>query len=299
MDQPLSNLQENSQEALIAIHGVSCQVPAGWEVVGTYGGWRKGHLLVAAGREPRVSVSWRRHAEAPDLARTLHAAGSRLDRSHVAGTLMRQDELATNLLLGAWTGPQGDFHAAVRHFPAQEVTVVARQLAPGPSEPLRQLISSVQAVAARDGSRWAIYGLALDLPAWWRLEGLQQLAGLVRGVWFRYPQGRLRPDQVLVMRRLACASRLLQGRTLGAWVQGGLVRHERVVGDDEHQGLVHLSTELPSAHLWRRLIGRRDRREIYAWTQPAGDRLLVQEWRGATDPLPCLRDSQRSPRFKP
>ncbi len=179
----------------------------------------------------------------------------------------------------------------MRHLPAAGLTLVARQLAPGGSQDMRALIAAVRGVGLDQAAPWRIYGLDLALPPFWRLEGLQQLAGLVRAVWFRYPGRALRPDQLLVMRRMACASRLLGSASLGAWVRSGLSRREVVAGSSETGGLVHLSTTLPAATWWRRLRDSRDRRELYAWTVAEGDRLMVQEWKGAADPLPCLRDA--------
>jgi hypothetical protein len=285
-----SGLERQDHDNVIAIHGVRCRLPSGWEVVGTYGGWRTGHLLVAEGRTARLSLSWARHAASPDLGRTLRTAGRRIDRDHVTGVMVAQEAIADGGLIGTWDGPHGTFHAAVRHLPSAGVTIIVRQLASGPAAPLRQLMTSVQGFTAAQGSPWRLYGLAVDLPAWWRLEGLQQLAGLVRGVWFRYPDGAMRADQVLVVRRFACASRLLEGASLGAWVRAGVHRRERILTEQEVDGVVQVSTALPASNWWRRLRGQSDRRELYAWTVAAGDRLVLQEWKGACDPLPCLRD---------
>jgi hypothetical protein len=284
-----SGPQHAPAQAEVAIHGIVVPLPAGYEVVGTYGGWRRGHLLIAEGRQARLSVSWARHAAAPDLSRTLRTAGNRPDPGHVAGQQVAEEVIDQRARLGSWDGAQGAFHAAVRHFPEAGITVVARQLAPGASQEMRILISAVRAIAPGQPAPWRIYGLDLELPPYWRLEGLQQLAGLVRAVWFRYPGQALRPDQLLVMRRLACASRLLAGSPLGDWVRSGLSQREQVTASSENASVVHLSTTLPSANWWRRLRGRPDRRELYAWRVADLDRLVVQEWKGAADPLPCLR----------
>jgi hypothetical protein len=273
----------------VALHGIVVPLAPGYEVVGTYGGWRRGHLLVAEGRQARLSISWARHAAAPDLGRTLRAAGQRAAPGQVAGRQVAEEVLDAHARLGSWDGPQGAFHAAVRHLPAAGLTLVARQLSSAGSQEMRALIAAVRGVGPGQAAPWRIYGLDLELPPFWRLEGLQQLAGLVRGVWFRYPGRALRPDQLLVMRRLACASRLLGSASLGDWVRSGLGRSEEVTGGSDAGGVVHLATTLPAGSWWRRLRGRRERRELYAWTVPAGDRLVVQEWKGAADPLPCLR----------
>jgi hypothetical protein len=287
MDPPRQHARTGAAD--VALHGFVIPLETGDEVVGTYGGWRRGHLLVAAGRQARLSISWARHAAAPDLSRTLRAAGRRSGPGQVAGLQVADEAIDGHARLGSWDSPQGAFHAAVRHLPAAGLTLVVRQLAPGGSAEMRTLIAAVHGVASDQAAPWRIYGLDLELPPSWRLEGLQQLAGLVRAVWFRYPGRALRPDQLLVMRRLACASRLLASSSLGDWVRSGLSRREQLTGSSEDGGLVHLSTTLPAGSWWRRLRGKSDRRELYAWTVAEGDRLVLQEWKGAADPLPCLR----------
>jgi hypothetical protein len=291
-----AEVEPGSSGHAVAIHGLRCPLPASWDVVGTYGSWRKGHLLVAEDRQPRLALSWVRGAAAPDLERSLLAAGRRLARHHIGGVLVGREALGDHGLLGHWDGEQGAFHAAVRHLPAAGATLIARQLAPGAAAPLRAVVAGAEAGAVDQPAPWQLYGVAVRLPAWWRLEGVQQLAGLTRAVWFRHPGGAAAPDQVLVVRRLACAARVLAGRTLAAWVRDGLAGNERAVAEDERDGVAHVRAERPAASWLRRLRGRVDRREFHAWIEAGSDRLLLQEWKGADQPLPCLRDTQSPPR---
>jgi hypothetical protein len=280
----------------IALHGLCCTLPAGCEVVATYGDWRRGHLVVAAGRLPRLALTWRRHRAAPDLQRTLTGAGRQLARGDVAGEPAGRSALGSDGLLGRWRSPDGDFHAGVRTLAAAGTTLVARQLRPGGEAEIRDLLGAAQAHGDAEPWPWRLYGLEADLPPWWRLEGVQQLAGLARAVWFHQPPGQARPDQVLVLRRLACAGRVLAGRTLESWLRGGLARGETVHAVALHPGgdQLALATSLPARSWWSRLRGRRATRSLHAWIDAGDDRLTLQEWRGEPrggGPLPCLRRS--------
>ena len=275
----------------VAIHGFRCPLPAGWEVVGTWGGWRKGHLVVAEGRQPRLSVTWRRHQAAPDLVRTLRGAGKRLERSHAAGTLVAHEAVGDDGRLGRWDSDGGAFHAATRYFPTAGLTLVVRQLAIGGSAIVRDAITGCTGWSEDAAWPWQIYDLDLTLPPQWRLEGIQQLVGLVRAVWFHLPPGAASPDQVLVMRRLACASRLLGNRTLGAWLRAGLATGEQVEHEHKTDGVVHMHGTAPASNWWRRWRGQRDERDFHAWIETPRDRLVMQEWKGRGPALPCLRPS--------
>jgi hypothetical protein len=277
---------------LLAMHGLRCRLPDDWEPVGTYGTSRKGYVLVAEGREARLSVSWERDAITPDLERSLSAVGKRLRREHGCGEVAAREAVGRDGLMGHWDSPAGEFHAAVRHFPEAKLTLIARQLAPGPAAPVRQAVSEAEGWAEHQSAPWQLYGLDLMLPPWWRLEGIQQLAGLVRGVWFHHPDGKLRVDQVLVVRRFACASRLIAGTTFAAWIKAGLQARERVEAENEADGVLHLGTLRPGKTWWRRLRGQEERRDFHAWIEDPADRMVLQEWSGEGRPLPCLRRTQ-------
>ena len=211
------------------------------------------------------------------------------------GRQVGEEALDACTWLGRWDAPAGTYHALARHLPTSGLTLVLRQLAPGSGAELTTLGAAVQGVHVNQAAPWRIYGLDLELPSGWRLEGLQQLAGLVRGVWFHYGPRALRPDQALVMRRMACAGRLLGDGSMRDWVRGGLGYGERATGEHEQDGVVRVSTTAPATNWWRRWCGRHDQREIHAWRIAAGDRLMVQEWKGLGAPLPCLRGAQTAP----
>lgn len=287
----------------LALHGLCCTLPAGCEVVATYGDWRRGHLIAAADRTPRLALTWRRHRAAPDLQRTLATAGRRLTRGDVVGEPAGQSALGADGVIGRWRSPGGAFHAGVRTVATAGVTMVARQLQPGTQEELGSFLRSVEAHGEDAPWPWRLYGLDADLPPWWRLEGVSQLAGLARAVWFHQPRWAARPDQVLVLRRLACASRVLAGRTLVDWVRSGLGRNEVVTSvgpgadvehgaDAEHgAGLMGMTTSVPARSWWGRICGQRATRSLHAWIDATDDRLTLQEWTGNGEALPCLRRS--------
>ena len=278
---------------LIALHGLCCTLPAGCEVVATYGDWRRGHLIAAADRTPRLALTWRRHRAAPDLARTLASAGRRLAGGDVVGELAGQEALGADGVIGRWHSPSGDFHAGVRTIAAAGVTLVARQLCPGAAPEIRTVLRSAEAHGDEAPWRWRLYGLEADLPPWWRLEGVQQLAGLARAVWFHQPRWMARPDQALVLRRMACAGRVLAGRPISEWVRSGLGRGEVVtaITHDANAEQLRMTTSVPARSWWGRLRGRRATRCLDAWIDVDDDRLTLQEWTGEGAALPCVRRS--------
>lgn len=279
----------------LALHGLRCTLPAGCEVVATYGDWRRGHLIIAAERTPHLALTWRRHRAAPDLQRTLASAGRRLTRGDVVGEPAGCNALGSDGLVGRWRSPLGDFHAGVRTMAAAGVTVVARQLRPGIQSELAAFLRTTEAYTDDAPWPWRLYGIEADLPPWWRLEGVSQLAGLARAVWFHQPRWAARPDQVLVLRRLACANRVLAGRSLADWVRSGLGRSEVVTTVDHRAdadadaGLMRMTTSVPARSWWGRVRGRRATRCLHAWVDAGDDRLTLQEWAGDGEPLPSLR----------
>jgi hypothetical protein len=227
-------------------------------------------------------LAWERRGVTPDGARTARSLAARLGRDIGAGA-MQHDPLADGGMI-AVRGPRGTGHAAWRHLPRAGAVLTVRQTAPGPAGPVRAAILAAAAVADADPARWRIHGLAVDLPPWWRLEGLESVAGLARGVWLRRQPGRLRAEAALVVRRWALAGRLLAGRPLPAWLRSVLDAGEAVTAEEERGGIVHAATRRAGPDWWSRIRGRRRERLLWAWTE-APDRLVVHEWAGAGDPV--------------
>lgn len=287
-------MPESPLPILVAWQGLSLRLPAEWEVVGTYGDWRSGNLLLARGRSPVLRVSWSRRRERPDLARTLAKAAKRVARETGCAALPGHEAAGPEGGVVRCQGRSSEIAVGARHFSDVGVTVVWRQLAPWSVAELAAMVRLSAAVGDDDPAEWRIHGLACTLPPWWRNQGVQALAGLSRAVWFRYPHGRRRPDQVLVLRRMACAQRVLAGRSLEGWLRTTLHPDETATAHELDGGGVRLSCARPAANWWRRWRGRRDGREFHAWIDAAEDRLTVQEWTGGGDPPGCLRQGSSS-----
>lgn len=271
----------------VAWQGLVLHLPDGCEIAGTYGAWRDGQMLVARDRQPSLSISWKRETLRPELDRTLAAAVKRLRKELPQAQAVGDEAAGSDGLLRRFTAPGGDRAVAVRHYREAGVTLVWRQLAPGPG--FGDAVRAAEAVASDAPAPWIIHGLDLTLPPWWRVEGVQALAGLTRGVWMRYPDGRVKPDQVLVVRRMACASRVLANRTPSAWLQSTLQRNETVISETRLDEAWRLHCRRPGATWWRRLRGRTEERYFDLWLDEPADRLTIQEWTGQGTPLPCLR----------
>ncbi|MBA3686562.1 MAG: hypothetical protein H0W72_15170 [Planctomycetes bacterium] len=270
---------------------MSLRVPASWDLVGTYGHWRAGQLLLASERQPRMSITWQRRGTAPDLRRTLRAAGRRLAREQGCSQSTGEQQLAGDGLIACHPSPQGEVHIGIRAL-SGGTAVVWRQLRPGPAAELESIASACSAVGDADPARWAFHGLDVALPAWWRLEGIVHVAGLVRAVWFHRRGGRGRVDQALVMRRLACAARITNGHGVAGWLRAQLGRDETLTierDDTATGGTLMACARGPGATWWRRLRRLHEDRHIVAWIDEADDRLTVQEWQGRGDPMGCLR----------
>ena len=280
MEQPPDRIE-------IAVHGIGQLVPHTWDVVATYGDWRRGQVLFAEDRRPRLSLSWQRHAAAPDLARTLRGAGKSIVADHPHSVPAGDEALGSDGLLARWSSPGAPVLAAVRRIGT--ATLVWRQLGADTPCPMRAIADSAWAVADDAPARWRVHGLELDLPAWWRLEGLSRVPGLARGAWAHRPGGSWRADQILVMRRLACASRILPGLDPAPWLRQHLARDEQIVAEESGDGAARLRLSRPGRTWWQRLRGQRATRELHAWVETAADRVVVQEWIGAGEPLPGLR----------
>lgn len=274
---------------LVALHGWTLSLPEGWELAGTTGHERRGWLLLARDRQPVVRMAWRQHAVRPDLERSLDRAGAEVCRRGGCRRLTVRRAPDDQQRWGEWDGPAGTWHAAVRTFPGTGLTLAATALMPG--LPVGGLVATARALPGDAAWRWCAYGLDVHLPAWWRLVGIQTYAGLTRAVWGRRPSGGARTDQMLVLRRIACASRLLAGGDPGAWLLAGLDGRERMREQDAAAGVWRMTTARPAANWWRRWRGGSDVRVLHAWIEEDADRLLVQEWRGDGDPLPCLRQA--------
>lgn len=273
--------------AVVALHGWEFPLPGDAELAGTSGHARQGWMLLARGREPLARVAWRRHDATPDLDRSLDKAGEELCRRGGCQRLTVRRAVGDHQRQGEWDGPTGTWHAAVRYFPGTQLTLAVTALVPDLA--VAELMAAAQAQAPDAPWRWCAYGLDADLPSWWRLVGMQAYAGLVRAVWDHRPQERFRADALVVLRRHACAARLLAGRDPAAWLAAGLDRPERIEAQSVADEVVRLVVSRPAAIWWQRIRGRRDQRVLHAWQETEADRLVVQEWRGDGEPLPCLR----------
>ncbi len=283
----------------VALHGIGCPLPAGWEAVGTAGGWRRGQALIAAADgPPLLAVGWARETAMVEAPRVLEALERRMRRELGCGE-RRACSAITGGLLARWSAPAGELCGGVRWLPDSDgrpagagVTLVVRALAPAGVAATHAAVAG--AWARRDGQATPlrIYGLDLELPPWWRLEGVQQLAGLVRALFLHHPQGRLdRIAGALVVRRYACAERVLAGRTPAAWITDQLGRRESVVGSGVSDGVTAVRTRRP-AHGWlRRLTGGSEGRSFHTWLETGGERLVLQEWYGTGTPVMCLRSA--------
>lgn len=265
------------ETAVLALHGFALTHAMEWALAGTSGHTDRGWLLLARGRDPVVRVGWRRHTIKPVINRTLDNIGQELGRC-VQRRIAVRTTLGEHQCAGAWDGDAGTWHGAVRWFPGEGLTLTALGLVP--ALPVEELLTTAAAWSEDAAWRWCCYGLDLGLPPWWRLAGIQQFAGLTRAVWQRHIRRRFRPDQVLALRRLACASRLLKGGGLEGWVRQGLDRREQVLGLTTRDGVLRLDAERPAADWWGRWRGRRDRHVLHAWVEESEDRLLLREWRG-------------------
>lgn len=283
----------------LALHGIGCPLPAGWEAVGSAGGWRRGQVLVAASDgPPLLAIGWERAAATAEPPRLLAALERRM-RSELGCGERRACSAISGGLLARWAAPPGELCGGVRCVrPASAadagpgVALVVRALAPAGVAAAHAALAGAWARAADQPTPLRIYGLDLELPPWWRLEGMQQLAGLVRALFLHHPQGRLdRIAGALVLRRFACAGRVLAGRTPAEWIAEQLGRRETVLSSAVVDGVTAVGTRRPAPGWWRRLAGASEGRSFHAWLEAGGDRLVLQEWYGTGTPVMCLRSA--------
>ena len=266
----------------IAVHGIRVEPGPGLELAGTAGTWTRGRLVLAAGREPALALSWERRAITPDHERTRRRLAASLGQGGRIDDIAFEARSDGGLLIARGAG--GRRHAAWRHLAASGAVLVARQLRPGDRAEAVTLLDQASAVADHAPTAWSLYGLRLDLPAWWRLQAVEVAPGLARGVWMLRPPRHLRTQAVIVMRRFALADRLLAGGTLAQWLRSRLEREETVLAEDQLGDGVRLRTRRPGWSWWRRWRGQSRDRVLHAWFDADG-RILVHEAAGA-EPLP-------------
>lgn len=281
---------------LLAWQGCLHDLPPGWEPVGMYGSWRKGQVIIAEDRRPRVAIAWERRAMTPVLERTANTVAKAHRRAVGASQVSPPEPCGPDGVVVRLVGGPTEIAIGVRRVAQAQATIVYRQLSPGPMVEFRRLIMATTAVADDEAATWSIHGLRVDLPPYWRTEGIQVLAGFVRGVWFHYPHGKERVDSVLILRRYACASHLLAGRDLVTWLTSQAEKQEVTTVHDTTATSAHLTLTGPGRTWWRRLRRRPQVRHLYAWVDSESDRLTVQETTGDGEPLAGLRARVGSPR---
>jgi hypothetical protein len=280
----------------IGWQGLTHHLPVGWEVAGLYGSWRTGQMLVAEGREPRLSISWERKRMRPDLERTLAKTARKHLADFGATAIAPSEACGVDGIVVRMVGGEKTAALAARRLDPAGITMVWRQLTPGSIPLLKRIAQATTGVADDEPATWAMHGLSIDLPPFWRSEGLQVLAGLVRGVWFHYPGGRQRVAQALIMRRYACAEMLLEGRDLETWLRAQLFKGETAEVVASSSTSATIRSDARGKTLWRRLRGIRETRQLSAVWNQTDDRLLVQETTGSGELLAPLRSEAVSPR---
>lgn len=276
--------------------GLQHGLPAGWEPVGMYGSWRKGQILLAEDRRPRLAIAWERRAVRPDLERTLKRAANHYRREVKASVMTPPESCGSDGVLTRLVGGPTELAVVARRLEPAGVTVVYRQLSAGAIPQLRRLVQAGTAAGDDEPARWSLHGIDVELPPHWRNEGIQILSGFVRAVWFHYPHGREKVDQVLILRRYACATQLLAGRDLATWLCAQADKRETAEVRETAEDQASIRCSAPGRTPWRRWRGRREERHLTAWIDRVSDRLTVQESIGSGEPLTGLRPSVGSPR---
>lgn len=274
----------------LALHGFSLRVPKDWDVLVNKGHWDGGHLVLAAGRVPRVNLTWERRGAGIDVERTVRKLGRTLPGT----TPAPMQSIAGGGQLIRFQGPDVAWHVAIlRPDPDRSLNLIVRQLIPGPSDDLRLIAGTAKVHDGEETVPWTIHHLDVRLAPEWRLTGISHMVGLVRAVWFHHPGGQKhKSDQVVVLRRFACASRLVTDGSHGSlseWVGSRLAKREKIVDHQHQNGVSSFTLEGPPNTLWKRLRGKRQQRTVHAWVEPAMDRLMIQEWNGNGTPIPPLR----------
>jgi hypothetical protein len=278
----------------LALHGWQTEVPEDWDVVVNRGSWREGYVVLAHGRHGTCNLTWERRSRTPNLDKTLMGLDRRMrkeSKNRNPLQMAHHDGLAGHGRWGCWVGPLGDLYGGIVHREDQGITFILRDVEPSDGHDLRRVALGCNAGKDGDPSRWTLHGIDVTLPPWWRLEGLQNLVGMVRGVWFRYPDGGTRSDGVCSIRRFAMAERLLNGDSVEQFLVDRMNPKDNLAErftDGDGTTKVTVETPLPGWFNWLR--GQRGPRIFWAWRDREWDRLTVQEWRGRRNPLECLRN---------
>ena len=105
-----------------------------------------------------------------------------------------------------------------------------------------------------------------------------------------YPSGDRRATDVLTIRRFAMGEHILENRSVEEWLCSHMNAHDKITErSTDETGITLVKTEIKPKSWIRRFKGERDSRVFYAWREEEMDRLLVQEWKGQGEALPCLR----------
>lgn len=276
---------------VLAIHGIVSRIPGEWDVAINRGNRQAGYVVLVHRRHPLLNLTWDRRPRRPDIDKTLRSIARRLAKQAEA-RLDHTEALPGEGMLARFIAPKGAIHVAIFRPDAEEPgTMILRQLSPGTADSLRAVVAETRICRADEVTPWRLHEIAVDLPPTWRLQGIQQYPGLVRAVWFRVTSKPHRHDQVLVLRRFACAGRMLGEADVASWVAKRLARGERI---EEHRilpgPLWSARCSAPGGNWYKRIRRIRDRRLLHAWIEDDRDRLLLQEWKGVGEPLPPLTD---------
>lgn len=279
---------------VLGIHGIECRIPGEWDVAINRGDRRSGYVVLVYRRRPLLNITWDRRPRRPDIQKTLRGIVKRMKKQGDA-RLEKTEALAGNGLLARFTGPEGSFHVAIFQPDAEQATtMIMRQLSPGTDAELRSQVAGVTVHDASGLFPWRLHEIAVDLPPAWLLQGIQQYPGLVRAVWFRATGKAHRHDQVLVLRRFACAGRMLGDLDVRTWIQQRLAKHERMESTELLPGpVLYADCSTPASNWYKRIRRIRDRRLLHAWIEDDHDRLLIQEWKGVGTPLGPLTQHHR------
>ncbi|TVR15981.1 MAG: hypothetical protein EA401_02070 [Planctomycetota bacterium] len=277
----------------LSLHGWRTQHPAHWDLVVNRGMWSEGFIVLADGRHGKVNITWQRLKRTPDLDKTLRRLDNRIAKDAGRGrfTLANIDDIPGRGKFMRWVGSDGDVFGAIVRATDAPMIFVLRDVEPSDGRTLKRIALACTGDLDDAPTRWIMHGIDIDLPPYWRLEGLQNLVGMTRGVWMHYPDGGQKASDVLTLRRYAMASHLLDGTSLEEWLVDHLNPKDFMLErrTDRTTGITTVDCEVQAKGWIRRLRGERDPRIYHAWLEPEMDRLMVQEWRGQGTPLPCLR----------
>ena len=276
----------------LSLHGWQTEHPAHWDVVVNRGLWDDGYLVLADGRHARVNLTWERLKRTPDLDKTLRRLDQRISKDAGRGryTLTSVEDILDRGKYMRWVGPDGDVYGAIIRAVSAPVIFVLRDLEPSDGLHIKRMALACDAYANDQATTWNLHGINVELPPHWRLEGLQNLVGLTRAVWMNYPAGDRRAADVLTIRRFAMGSHILASVSPEEWLVSHINKGDKIVErQTASDGITVIKTEITPKGWIRRLRGERDSRIFHVWREDPLDRLVVQEWRGRGNPLPCLR----------